>query len=81
LVEAQDFDYGQAGARVAGRDVGALLGRRETGRPLANELLRIVEAEIDPGDQVRFLGQVAPGSAEEVRGYLRAFKAGLLESK
>lgn len=75
-----DFDYLLASARLAGRDVSALLHRHgEPSQTVCKQLDRILAAEVDPAGLRLLIGQSGALDAEGVRMQLRAFMRGMTE--
>jgi predicted nucleotidyltransferase len=74
-----DFDYGEAGARLAGLDVRDLL-RHHGANPIEiiEGLRRIVEPQTDPEGPNRLVGELRE-DAESFREHLMAFLQGLLD--
>jgi len=72
-----DFDYGTAGARLAGLDVRALLGQHsDRSDEIIAGLQHIIAPEIDADGQNRLVGELRD-DADAFRGYLIAFSQGL----
>lgn len=79
LVDA-DFDYSLASARVAGRDVSALLDRHGgPSQSVRERLNNILVAEVDPAGRRVLIGQSGARDAEGFRLRVEAFLQGLME--
>jgi predicted nucleotidyltransferase len=78
-MEQDDFDYGRAGAKLAGLDVRNLL-QSHSAKPTEaiNGLLRIVEPEIDADGRNSLVGELRDEAAD-FREHLIAFVQGLSE--
>lgn len=76
----EDFDYPMASARLAGRDVSALLHRHgDQSRTVRKRLNSILDAEADPMGPGVLIGQAGVLDAEGFRMQLAAFRRGLAE--
>ena len=73
-----EFDYETAGALLAGRDVGALLGAcQPRGEAICERVSAIVRRELDPDGQLMLLREMAGFDAEYAHRLLGAFERGL----
>lgn len=81
LMEAEPFDYAQAGFELAGRDVRELVLRYSNApTELLGALSCILEKELDPHGASTLLGQ-SPLEPERFRQQLVAFQRGLLANR
>lgn len=79
LVDA-DFDYSLASARVAGRDVSALLQRHgDQSQNIRKQLNSLLKAEVDPAGRRVLIGQSGARDAEDFRWQVEAFLQGLMK--
>ena len=74
LLENPDFDYGPAGAHIAGRDVREVLAAAPG---ILDQLLALLTRELDGRGAATLLGQVAPQYRGEFEKLLLAFNRAL----